>query len=425
MLVRSDRRVFYQTPDFSDFPRTEYEGRLEKARKLMRAAEMSALVLWDEENVRYFTGFNSTHWKSKSIQPAVAIITQDAPPVLVIPEFFRGMAEATSYVEDIRGQERCHHIPTLRSLPREVAAILDDLGCANGRIGLEDGDVANMYIPRPIRDIDAFRAALPEATFDAGAGIIWNCRMIKSDAEIDAIRRACALTAEAFAEFVERFQIGMSEREAGVLLYSAIIRRGLSMGGMYFVGDPLRYPMIDSHPSFEGVPMTRGSHVVVECGGIHKGYHGSVGRCLEIGSLTDEKLEFIEAVEAGQDAALACLRDGVKAQEIIQAATEALASKGFKPTGFVGHSIGLTGHEPPDLTDSQTMAVKKGMVLAIEVWIYEITGFTRGGRLDAQAAAARKNLGQFGMEEVVVVTEDGYEMLPTFPRDIRTIPRGQ
>jgi hypothetical protein len=35
----------------------------------------------------------------------------------------------------------------------------------------------------------------------------------------------------------------------------------------------------------------------------------------------------------------------------------------------------------------------------------------------------RTNLGQFGLEEYVVVTEDGYEMLPTFPREIRTIPR--
>ncbi len=73
------------------------------------------------------------------------------------------------------------------------------------------------------------------------------------------------------------------------------------------------------------------------------------------------------------------MRDGVRAQDVLAATAEALAEKGFKPTGFVGHSIGLTGHEPPDITDSQTMPIKKGMVLAIEVWIYEVKGFTRGG----------------------------------------------
>jgi len=83
----------------------------------------------------------------------------------------------------------------------------------------------------------------------------------------------------------------------------------------------------------------------------------------------------------------------------------------------------LTGHEPPDLTDGQEMSVRKGMVLAIEVWIYDVKGITRGGRLSPAPGAGSTNLGQFGMEEVVVVTEKGYEMLPTYPRQIRYIPR--
>lgn len=424
MLVRRESRVFYPAPMYQDFPAAEFERRLAKARSLMDEKGVDVLLLWDQENVRYFSGFHSTHWAAKSVQPAVLLLPVDRDAVLVIPEFFRGMAEATTYVRDIRGQEEPHHIPALRGLPREVAGIVKELGYQRGRIGIEDGPVANMYIPRPPCDIDLFRAELNEATMVPAADIIWECRMIKSEVEIEAIRRACALTAEAFSEFVETFHLGMSEREAGILLYSAIVRRGLQMGGMYFVGAPSRYPMIDSHPSYEGVPMTWGSHVVIECGGTYKGYHGSVGRCLEIGAVADEKLEFIEAVECGQDAALRCIRDGVKAQDVIRATADALGEKGFKPTGFVGHSIGLTGHEPPDLTDLQTMPIRKGMVLAVEVWIYEITGFARGGRIGARADQPRRNLGQFGMEEVVVVTDEGYEMLPTFPREIRTIPRG-
>lgn len=424
MLVKKDSRVFYPNFSFADFPKDEYDRRITRARAAMQEHETDVLLLWDEHNVRYFSGFHSTHWSAKSLQPAVLVLSINDPPILVIPEFFRGMAEATTYISDIRGQERCHYIENLRGLPREVAQVIADLGYEAGRIGLEDGDVADMYIPRPPSDIDLLRSEMPKAAFTPAADIIWECRMIKSELEVAALRTACAVTAEAFGEFVETFRLGMSEREAGSLLYSAIVKRGLTMGGMYFVGDPSRYPMIDSHPLYEGVPMSRGSHVVIECGGCFKGYHGSVGRCLEIGHISDEKWEFIEAVEYGQDAVLAALRKGVTAQEMLKAAGDALAVKGFKPTGFVGHSIGLTGHEPPDLTDSQTLRIQKGMVLAIEVWIYEITGFTRGGRIDPQANVKRSNLGQFGMEEVVVVTDDGWEMLPTFPREIRVIPRG-
>ena len=423
MLVREDIRVFYKTPSFADFPKSEYERRTLKARELMNESEVDILVLWDENNIRYFSGFNSQHWGAKSIQPAVLLIPLRDDPIIIIPEFFRGMAEATTYITDIRGQRKCHHISSLRGLPSEVANIIKDIGYSKKCIGLEDGDVAGMYIPRPVSDIDLFRSELPNASFKPAARIIWECRMIKSDLEIEVLREACALTAEAFNDFVDNFSLGLSEREAGTLLYTAIIKRNLSMSGMYFVGDPSRYAMIDSYPCFDGVPMSRGSHVVIECGGIYKGYYGSVGRCLEIGDICEKKWELIQAVEASQDTALAMIRDGVKATKIIEAVTETLGEQGFKPTGFVGHGIGLTGHEPPDLTDSQTMIIRKGMVLAIEVWIYDVRGFTRGGRINPTTRQKDSNLGQFGMEEVIVVKDDGYEMLPTFPREIRIIPR--
>lgn len=423
MLVEKERGIFYPNTPFADFPKSEYDRRLNTVRKYMQESKIDALALWDEHNIRYFCGFNSTMWGAKSIQPGILLILLDQDPILIVPEFFRGMAEATSYIQYIRGLERCHNIPSLRGLPREVAKVIADIGYKKKRIGLEDGDVAGMYIPRPIRDIDLFRSELPNATFVPGADVIWDCRMIKSDLEIEAIKTACALTVEGFSEFVENFKLGMSEREAGILLHTAIVKRGLQMAPMFFVGDSSRYPMIDSYPAFEGVPMSIGNHVVVECGGIYKGYHASVGRCLEIGPITDEKWEFLNAVEYGQNAALAALKDGVRAQEVIKSVADALAEKGFKPTGFVGHGRALTRHEPPDITDKQTMLIRKGMVLAIEVWIYDIKGFTRGGRIDSPPGTGHKNLGMFGMEEMVVVTDVGYEMLPTFPREIRSIPR--
>lgn len=423
MLVTRERELFYKNPQFADFPKDEFDRRVETARKHMAQKEIDVLTLWDEHNVRYFCGFNSQHWGSKSLQCAVLVLPLEHNPILIVPEFFRGMAEATTYIQDIRGYERPHHIETLRGLPREIAKVISDIGYSRKRIGLEDGEIANMFIPRPPSDIDLLRSELPDAKFIRGAEVIWECRMIKSDLEIQALRTACALTTEAFSDFVENFTLGMTEKEAGSLLYSAIISRGLLPGGMYFVGDPSRYPMIDSYPSYEGVPMSRGSHVVIECFGTYKGYRGGVGRCLEIGEISEAKWEFIHAVEYGQDVALATIRDGINSNEVIAAVAKALGEKGFKPTGFVGHGIGLTGQEPPGLTDAQNTVIRKGMVLAVEVWIYDVKGFTRGGRINAKPGEGHSNLGQFGMEEFVVVTEHGCEMFPTFPRSIRTIPR--
>ena len=147
-----------------------------------------------------------------------------------------------------------------------------------------------------------------------------------------------------------------------------------------------------------------------------------MGRCLEIGEIPEAKSEFIQAAEHGQDAVLAGIRDGVKASDLIARAKGALAEKGFMPTPFVSHGMGLTEHEPPTLTEPEPLVIRRGMVLAFEVWIYDIKGITRGGRIGAAPGEERTNLGHFGLEEYIVVTDDGCEMLSTFPREIRTIP---
>jgi len=423
MLVRREQPLFYKYPQFADFPKDEYSRRIDMVRKYMASEKIDLLTLWDEDNVRYFCGFHSQHWKIKSLQCAVLILPLECNPILIVPEFFRGMAEASTYVQDIRGYEKPHYWSTLRGLPREVAKVISDIGYRRRCIGLEDGKIANMFIPRPPSDIDLLRSELPDAKFVPGADVIWKCRMIKSDLEIETLKTACALTVEAFSDFVENFSLGMTEKEAGSFLYSAIARRGKKTKTMYFVGDVSRYPMIDSFPSYNGIPMSRGNHVAVECFGDYKGYIGGVGRCLEIGEISEAKWEYIKAVEYGQDAALATIRDGINSKDVIAAVTNALGEKGFKSTGFVGHGIGLTGQEPPILAESPNVIIRKGMVLALEIWIYDLKGFTRGGRLNMAPGEGITNLGHFGLEEYIVVTDNGYEMLPTFPRDIRIIPR--
>ena len=133
--------------------------------------------------------------------------------------------------------------------------------------------------------------------------------------------------------------------------------------------------------------------------------------------------DIIRAIEDGQKSAIQAIRDGISAREVIAAVAETLAGHGFKPTGFVGHGMGLDPHEPPDLTAAQDIIIREGMVLAVEVWNYDIKGFTRGGRVNPTPEQAKSNLGPFGNEELILVTKDGSDMLPNFSKTIRTIPR--
>ncbi|MFQ5762616.1 MAG: aminopeptidase P family N-terminal domain-containing protein, partial [Candidatus Bathyarchaeia archaeon] len=61
-------------PRFPDFPYSEGKARIDKARELMQKNHIDLLLLWKEEDCRYYTGYNSTHWMWSSIQPMVALI---------------------------------------------------------------------------------------------------------------------------------------------------------------------------------------------------------------------------------------------------------------------------------------------------------------------------------------------------------------
>jgi len=132
MLNETPRGAFYSKPRFADFPASEYLRRLSRVREGLAEKKVDALVLWDDHNIRYFSGFNSQHWDAKSIQPAVLVVPLERDPILVVPESFRGMAEATSSVADIRGYNRPHHVATLRELPRDVAKVVAEVRVTSG-----------------------------------------------------------------------------------------------------------------------------------------------------------------------------------------------------------------------------------------------------------------------------------------------------
>ena len=100
MLVKRSSRL-WETPLYADFPRSEYEDRVAKAKKYMQEQKIDILVLWDSVNIRYFTGFQSLHWTAMSIQPAVYLLPLEKDPIIVVPDFFAGVAEGYTYEANI------------------------------------------------------------------------------------------------------------------------------------------------------------------------------------------------------------------------------------------------------------------------------------------------------------------------------------
>jgi Xaa-Pro aminopeptidase len=374
--------------------------------------------MWDPANIRYFSGFHSLHWSSLTISPAVYLLPLEREPIIAVSDFFSGVAQGYTYPEDIRLQPKPHITKNIRQVPVDIADTVKDLGCGRRRIGLEAGWLGGMAALRPINDIDRFRSELGDATFVDACDLMWKCRAIKSAGEVEALEKATQAIVDAYGEIVSNFRLGMSERDVGRFLRSAILDRTEDCTPPIATASSRRIPMPDTPSFYDEVTLSVGDRLVFEPLPTYKGYYGSCCRCFQIGPLPDEARRKVEGVDRAQATAIAAIKPGVQAKVLLEVIDEVLRDEEMGSTiEMAGHGVGLNTQEPPMIAEEEESAFEEGMVLAVEVWVVDWTGLSLKG---ADLASVTPQV--YGNEDLVVVTRDGCDRFPSFRRDIRSLP---
>jgi Xaa-Pro aminopeptidase len=142
--------------------------------------------------------------------------------------------------------------------------------------------------------------------------------------------------------------------------------------------------------------------LLVDMGCMQAGYASDMTRMLHLGKPGPETRKLYKAVLESQLAAIGAVRSGVKAGDIDRAARRVLKAHGFEKQ-FVhstGHGLGLEIHEPPRLGKRDTTYLEAGMVITIEPGAY-IEG-----------------VGGVRVEDTVLVTETGCEILTPTPKEL-------
>lgn len=383
-------------PPYADFPTAEYQARVAKAQELMRREGIDVLMLAERENVEYFSGFLTGHWRSKTFATAVVLLHRDKDPILVIPEFFGGNAEKSSWISNRVMFPECHAQP--RGFAGFVVDGVKQLGAATGVIGIESGD--NLSGGWNLADYHAVRDGLPSADFRSGAAVIWGCRSIKSGLELARMRELVTMTDVSIQAAMDNTVQGSTEVDVA----GWVARTGISQGadGTSFLniraGLP-RYACADSLPVDR--PIQDGEMLLVDVGLIKAGYQTDVAYVAHVGRAPDEHRRYYDAVIRSHEAVLAALKPGAKAKDVYEAGRTVLSDFGRgRYIDMMGHGIGMDMHEPPIITPYEERIIEAGMTFAIEPWLYDTS-----------------RLGFFCVEEIVHVTEDGYEILSTLPRN--------
>ncbi len=380
------------------FPRAEYESRVARVRAEMANRAIDGLLLTSGPNLTYLTGYPSP--VRAAARPFIFILPQAGEPVLIVHTGRELEARGYSWVSDIRTFHALSHAP----LP-EILAALNDCGLTAGRIGAELGP--DMSLDIPVADFLTLQSQLPDVEFvDAGA-VMWPVRYRKSDAEIAYIRQACAITTTAFAHMFATGHEGMTENDMARLMAESSLAAGGSSPWAIITRGAGSYDLASKLPSSR--QLQAGDFFWMDAGCSVGGYWSDFGRAGVVGGPSQQQIDAQRRIHEITMLGVEIIRPGITTGDVARRCNEAMARLDFPITtsisdlaARVGHGLGLVGTELPHMAENDATVLEPGMVLTVEPGV----GTT---------------FGTFHVEENVLVTASGYEILSQAPRELATI----
>lgn len=383
------------------FEVAEYKQRLEKTKQSMNDKGIEVLIVTDPANMNYITGFDG--WSFYVHQGLIIMLDQDEPMW-----FGRGQdgnaARLTTWLseENIRAYTD-DYVQSLIKHPMDyVSDILKEKGQDNKVIGTE---MDTYYYTAKCQE--SLVNNLPNARFvDATSLINW-VKIIKSETEIEYMKKAAIIVEKTMQKAVDSINVGTRQNEVAANVYHAQIYGTEEFGGDYTSIAPLLPSGIRTstpHLSWTDEPYRDGDTVLVEIAGNYRRYHCPLSRTVILGNAPQKVQDLASVVVEGIVDTLAIVKPGITAEDIERVWSKSIAKSGFIKDSRVGYSFGL--NYPPDWGE-HTISLRPGDKTILEANM--TLHFMPGIWLDDCGV---------DISEPIRITETGVELFTHYPRKL-------
>jgi len=339
----------------------------------MQDEKIDAYVALRPENRRYLSGFTGS--------AGILLITLEE--AFLVTDF--------RYVEQAAAQAPEFRVVKAGSDP---FSSVGELGKKVKNLGFE-GDYLTF------EDYGKLREAFPQAGLASLPSLVNHLRSVKESSEIEAVRQAVKIADQAFDHILNFLALGQSEEEIALELEFTMRRAGASGPAFDFiVASGWRSAM--PHGVASPKRIQKGEFLTMDYGAIYQGYCSDITRTVFLGEPDEKQREIYDIVLAANRAGIEAVVPGRTGKEV-----DAVARKLIDAAGYgeyfghgLGHSVGLAIHEGPNLNTREERVLEPGMVLTVEPGIYI------------------PNWGGVRIEDMVLVTEKGCEVLTQAPKDL-------
>jgi len=384
----------------------------ERANLVMGKEGVDVVVATSPENVYYISDYWSLGRQMHCGSEAYALFPNEGEPTIVAPI---GEVDLIIDIETLGGAQFYGNInfevsksdesseQTLRLIEIYESAEPEADG-VSGLIksirekGLEAGVIAVDTSGITPATYEYLQKQLPDANLVEGSSLLREVRLIKTEMEVELIRRATEITEKSMEDALEIARPRIMEIDlAGMFGYSVAYDGGRVTLNLIGFGERSAFP----HPTPTNCEISRGDLIRMVLGCTWRHYNANVSRTAVIGQPSSKVKNRWQAVMAAQDAALDIMEPGVEISQVYKAAEKELkaADIGHIFPSF-GHGVGVECNEMPRIEKEEGGELIEGMVVNIDIPCLEL------GWAGVQ------------IEDAVLVTSDGFELLTRTDRTL-------
>jgi Xaa-Pro aminopeptidase len=350
-------------------------SRIKKVKDVIKKKGLDAILITDMSNIRYISNFTGSN-------AYVFLTAKDN-------YFFtdgRYTTQSKNEVKDFK-------ISICKDVFKEMPNYLPKKGIK--KIGFEDESLT-------CSQLRLLRKYFKKKKFYPVSEDLKLLRAIKDEGELNIIKKAVKISEEALLEIKKKIKPGITEsylaneferlaKEKGA--------EGLSFDTILVSGK--NSALVHGKPSDKKI--RGGELVLIDFGCVYKGYRSDQTVTYGVGKLSDKAINIYKTVRDAQIQALGIIKPGVEISKPVKIVDEYIKSKGYEFVHGLGHGVGLQIHEQPNVSLSAKGIFQEGMVVTVEPGVYV------------------ENVGGVRIEDLIVVTKNGYKKLTTLPKDLEIL----
>ena len=353
-------------------------NRIERLKARLKAEKLEGVLLLNDSNIRYMSGFTGSD--------SYVLISDDVN-AFITDSRYTEQAES-----ECKGFEVIRWGKPLLGLNETIKELCTKYGMT--KIAFEKEHVTYGIYEKLIKE-------LPAVEWIPTSELVEQLRSIKDEEEIECIREAAQIADQAFAEILKYIRPGVTEKDIERELQYLIKKQGADdIGFSSIVASGKRSSLPHAIPSDKKIE--KGDFVTLDFGATYRGYRSDMTRTVIVGEADDKQREIYGIVKAAQAAASDCIKAGVSCKAVDDSAREYISNAGYKECfgHGLGHGLGLDIHEEPYLSPSSEKVLDFGNVVTVEPGIY------------------LPNWGGVRIEDTVVVGENGIEVLTKSTKEL-------